>query len=180
MLSAARETHVTGLTATPRRRDGLHPIAEMQLGPVRHVLTLSRVPDAETVARRLVVRQTSVQPESLPCDASIQEVCAALARDNDRNVLIASDVVAAVEAGRRVLVLTERVEQLVWLQDYLIAQAIPVAVLHGGLGAKNRKKVPVPETLASVFRKLWPVPAPLAERRPAPAGASCDSSALRG
>lgn len=35
MLSEAKARFVTGLTATPRRRDGLHPITEMQLGPVR-------------------------------------------------------------------------------------------------------------------------------------------------
>ena len=35
VLSEVKARFVTGLTATPRRRDGLHPITEMQLGPVR-------------------------------------------------------------------------------------------------------------------------------------------------
>jgi superfamily II DNA or RNA helicase len=35
VLSNVKAKYVTGLTATPRRRDGHHPIIEMQLGPVR-------------------------------------------------------------------------------------------------------------------------------------------------
>lgn len=35
VLARARARYVTGLTATPRRRDGHHPIIHMQLGPVR-------------------------------------------------------------------------------------------------------------------------------------------------
>ncbi len=35
VLSEVKARFVIGLTATPRRRDGLHPITEMQLGPVR-------------------------------------------------------------------------------------------------------------------------------------------------
>ena len=38
VLSEVRARYVTGLTATPRRRDGLHPIIEMQLGPARYVV----------------------------------------------------------------------------------------------------------------------------------------------
>jgi superfamily II DNA or RNA helicase len=139
VLSAVRATFVTGLTATPRRRDGLHPIAEMQLGPVRHVVALPQESAEEAVNRRLVVRPTGLQPESLPRDASIQEVYAALARHDGRNRQIAADVIVAVLAGRRVLVLTERTEQLNWLADYLIQQEIGVVALHGKLKVKQRK-----------------------------------------
>jgi superfamily II DNA or RNA helicase len=38
VLSEVKARFLTGLTATPRRRDGLHPIAEMQLGPVRFAI----------------------------------------------------------------------------------------------------------------------------------------------
>ena len=36
VLSETRARDVTGLTATPKRPNGLHPIFEMQLGPVRY------------------------------------------------------------------------------------------------------------------------------------------------
>jgi len=139
VLSAVRARFVTGLTATPRRRDGLHPIAEMQLGPVRHVLAPPQEVAENAVARRLLVRPTGLQPESLPRDASIQEIYAALARHDERNRLIAADVLLAVAAGRRVLVLTERTEQLTWLADYLTQQGIEVVALHGKLKVKQRR-----------------------------------------
>ena len=139
VLSAVRAKFVTGLTATPRRRDGLQPIAEMQLGPVRHVVTISGEANEDAVVRRLLVRPTGLQPECLPRDASIQEIYAALARNDDRNRLIAADVVGAVRAGRRVLVLTERTEQLTWFADELLHQGIAVVTLHGKLNVKLRK-----------------------------------------
>ena len=38
VLSEVRARYVTGLTAIPKRRDGQHPIFEMQLGPARYVV----------------------------------------------------------------------------------------------------------------------------------------------
>ncbi|MEO6775634.1 MAG: DEAD/DEAH box helicase family protein [Kofleriaceae bacterium] len=35
VVAAAKARYVVGLTATPKRRDGHHPIVAMQLGPVR-------------------------------------------------------------------------------------------------------------------------------------------------
>ncbi len=139
VLNAVRAKYVTGLTATPRRRDGLHPIAEMQLGPIRHVLEQTEKAESESVARRLVVRNTGVQPESLPRDASIQEVYASLARDEGRNRLIATEIEAAVALGRRVLVLVERTEHLTWFEEFLTRQGVSVQSLHGKLRAKQRK-----------------------------------------
>jgi len=111
----------------------------MQLGPVRHVLAPPQEVAENAVARRLLVRPTGLQPESLPRDASIQEIYAALARHDERNRLIAADVLLAVAAGRRVLVLTERTEQLTWLADYLTQQGIEVVALHGKLKVKQRR-----------------------------------------
>jgi superfamily II DNA or RNA helicase len=56
--------YVTGLTATPRRRDGHHPIIAMQCGPVRH--TLGPEPDVGSAVRRVVIeRRTDFDPR--PC-----------------------------------------------------------------------------------------------------------------
>jgi hypothetical protein len=50
LLREVPARHVTGLTATPRRRDGHHPIIAMQCGPVRHTLTAAHTPAAAFVA----------------------------------------------------------------------------------------------------------------------------------
>ena len=58
VLGEAKARFVTGLTATPRRRDGHHPIIHMQCGPTR----VSVAPNDEAARlpfkRRLIVRET--------------------------------------------------------------------------------------------------------------------------
>ena len=71
---------ITGLTATPQRRDGHHPIITMQCGPVRHTLTRSE--QIETATRRvLVTRDSGFDPSQLPVDPGIQEILSAVAAD---------------------------------------------------------------------------------------------------
>ena len=57
-MSKAR--YVTGLTATPKRRDGRHPIFEMQLGRPRYVVDQRAQSAAQTFQRRLILRKTEV------------------------------------------------------------------------------------------------------------------------
>ena len=38
VLNEVKARYVVGLTATPQRRDGHHPITQMQLGPVRYAV----------------------------------------------------------------------------------------------------------------------------------------------
>ena len=53
--------HITGLTATPRRRDGHQPIIAMQCGPLRH--TISAAHATETAVRRVLIeRRTAFDP----------------------------------------------------------------------------------------------------------------------
>jgi hypothetical protein len=59
VLSEAKARFVIGLTATPRRRDGLHPILEMQLGPVRFAIDPRTQAARRPLEHRLIVRETS-------------------------------------------------------------------------------------------------------------------------
>ncbi len=136
VLNAVRAQFVTGLTATLKRRDGLHPIAEMQLGPVRQVLAQAE-PDASS--RQLIVRPTGLLPEALPRDASIQEIYAALATDTARNTLIAGDIRSAALAGRRVLVLTQRTQHVSIIADLLAQSGVHTVQLHGRLSTVARR-----------------------------------------
>ena len=64
VLGACPARFVTGLTATPYRRDGHHPIIAMQCGPVRH--TISRHATAGGLTMRVVRRDTPFDPAVLP------------------------------------------------------------------------------------------------------------------
>jgi hypothetical protein len=66
VLSEVKARFVTGLTATPRRRDGLHPITEMQLGPVRFAVDARSQAARQSFDHRLIVRQWTVSRRSTP------------------------------------------------------------------------------------------------------------------
>jgi len=130
--------HVTGLTATPRRRDGHHPIIAMQCGPVRHTLTATS--EEAGGARRVVLeRRTVFDPATLPTDPGIQEVLTAIAADADRTRRISDDVLAELAAGRFPLVLTERRAHLDALAALLRDRAPGLVTLHGGMGVRQRR-----------------------------------------
>ena len=130
---------IAGLTATPRRRDGHHPIIAMQCGPVRHTLTRSE--QVETATRRvLITRDSGFDPARLPVDPGIQEILGAVAADEHRTRRIATDVVAELTEHRFPLVLTERREHLNAIADLLKAETDRIVVLHGGMGVKTRRR----------------------------------------
>ena len=138
--------NVTGLTATPERRDGHHPIITMQCGPVRHTITAAA--QVETaVGRILLAREPPFDLTALPPEPGIQEVLTAVAGDRGRTARIAADALAELAEGRYPLVLTERREHLDVLTDLITAQTDRVAVLHGGIGKRARRRVD--ELLAS-------------------------------
>jgi superfamily II DNA or RNA helicase len=138
VLSEVKARFILGLTATPRRRDGHHPIVEMQLGPVRFAIGARAAAAARGFVHRLFVRETEFQAEWSRAQG-IQSLYATLASNEARNALILDDVIGALESGRSPLLLTERRDHL----DYLAAKLRPAArhliVLHGGMTAKERK-----------------------------------------
>ena len=59
VVAAARARYVVGLTATPKRRDGHHPIVEMQLGPVRFAVDAKSQAGRRPFEHRLFARETA-------------------------------------------------------------------------------------------------------------------------
>jgi hypothetical protein len=59
VLREVKARYVVGLTATPHRRDGHHPITEMQLGPIRFKVDAKSHAAARPFDHRLVVRETA-------------------------------------------------------------------------------------------------------------------------
>ena len=139
VLSEVRARYVTGLTATPRRRDGQHPIFEMQLGPARHVADRKSVSAACPFRRRLIVRETNFELAG-ESDQPIQRIYRSLAGDERRNDLILDDVIGSLEAGRSPIVLTERKDHLAFLADRLRSFTKHLIVLKGGVGSKKRRE----------------------------------------
>jgi superfamily II DNA or RNA helicase len=138
VLSEVPARFMVGLTATPQRRDGHHPITEMQLGPVRHKIDVKSRAARRPFDHRLIVRETSFRMIS-EARAGIQELYGALARDEARNRRILDDVIALLEEGRSPIVLTERRDHLQFLAEELRNFARHVVVLRGGMTGKERR-----------------------------------------
>ncbi|MBU4301881.1 MAG: DEAD/DEAH box helicase [Actinobacteria bacterium] len=138
-LGEAKARYVLGLTATPYRRDGHHPIIHMQCGPTRCVIDDSGK-GAGSFKRRLICRQTDFTLPSREVEPTIQEIYAALAADRPRTEMIVKDIVQAVGEGRCPIVLTERTEHLNVLVSCLGESLENVIAMHGRLGARKRRE----------------------------------------
>jgi superfamily II DNA or RNA helicase len=140
VLAEAKARYVVGLTATPQRRDGHHPITEMQLGPVRFAIDPKSQTAQRPFSHTLIVRETAFKTSS-DGTPSIQELFAALAADERRNRLIFDDVIQALEQGRSPILLTERKDHLEYFASRLEKLTRHLIVLQGGMGSKERREV---------------------------------------
>ncbi len=139
VLSEARARYVIGLTATPQRRDGHHPILEMQLGPIRHAVEATYQGVAAPFACRLFVRDTGFRLSPNKADSPIQTIYRELTSDTKRNELILNDVIRAVAEGRSPILLTERKDHLEFFAERLQGFVRHLIVLQGGMTDKERR-----------------------------------------
>ncbi len=141
VLAEAKARYVVGLTATPQRRDGHHPITEMQLGPVRFTIDPRSRAEARPFTQELIVRETGFQLSGVDAAPTIQRLYAALAADERRNSLILDDVIRSLEEGRSPIVLTERLDHLEYLARRLEKFARHLILLRGGMGSRERRRM---------------------------------------
>jgi superfamily II DNA or RNA helicase len=139
VLAAIPAHYITGLTATPYRRDGHQPIIGMQCGPIRHVVDAATTQQQHALDLRVIRRDTSFNPDVLPRESSIQEIYSALAADDDRLELVVSDARRLLGEGRAPMILTERREHLDRLAGQLDGAVPNLVVLHGGVQQKARR-----------------------------------------
>ena len=141
ILKQVTAKYVLGLTATPVRRDGHHPIVAMQCGPIRHKIRPQKAAERAPVPHVIIPRTTRfVLPGDLT-DCKIFDLYAALSRDENRNTLIFNDLMGALEAGRSPLLLTERRDHLEYFARRVKGFARNVIVLKGGMGQNQRREI---------------------------------------
>jgi superfamily II DNA or RNA helicase len=139
VMKQIKAKYVTGLTATPKRRDGHDRILTFQLGPNRFCVDPRNQAAQRPFQHDLIVRETLFRPPSESESAGIQTLYGQLARDPQRNELILDDILRALEDGRSPLVLTERRDHMDFLEERLGPVARNLIALRGGMGAKQRR-----------------------------------------
>ncbi len=140
VLRRVKARFVLGLTATPIRKDGHHPIIFMQCGPVRFRVDARKHAATRPFDHVVIPCPTCFQsPPGV--ELPIQQLYAELIANERRNAQIIRDVLAAVAEGRSPLVLTERKSHADALACALRGKVTHVVVLQGGQDAKARAAV---------------------------------------
>jgi superfamily II DNA or RNA helicase len=148
VLRQVKARYITGLTATPQRKDGHHPIIVMQCGPIRHRVDAKAQALARPFKHFVIPRPTNFRLPPTTEKPEMHELYAALAVNKGRNDLIYVDLLRAIKAGRSPILLTERTSQVDEFAGRLNGLVKHVVVLKGGMGVKQRRAVA--EQLAAI------------------------------
>lgn len=140
VLATTTASRVYGLSATPRRSDGLEGILYMQCGAVVHRVDPRQQAQEQGFARLLEPRFTHIRLAGIEAGSSFNQVLDRLCAHPARNRLIAQDTVLALRAGRRPLVITRRREHATLLAKLILEQGFKVFLLSGAMPARERRE----------------------------------------
>ncbi|MBQ9174341.1 MAG: DEAD/DEAH box helicase family protein [Bacteroidales bacterium] len=143
VLRAVNSRFVYGLTATPRREDGLTRSIFMQLGPIRYRFTAKERAARQGIGHFVYPRFTRyVDPEAFSSDGDRRPYdLRKLATSEGRNAQIISDVEKCLSAGRTPVVITNFREHAKAMADSLLGKADHVFLLRGGESGKRREEI---------------------------------------
>lgn len=137
VLKAAKAKYVYGLSATPVRKDGHHPIIFMQCGPIRYLVDAKSQADKRTFSHFIIPRFTRARA---PAGSGIQELYAAIVKNENRNASLVEDTVQLVREGRSPILLTERKEHAAQLATLLQGKIPNVFLLVGSDKPKEKRE----------------------------------------
>lgn len=144
VLKNVRAKYVYGLTATPIRKDGQHPIIYMQCGNIRYRVSNKELKQNKEMEHTVIVKKTNYKyiSEEPKDKILISEILTDVAKCNYRNNIIIQDIKSVVQQNRIPIVLTERVEHLEILKNKLeeLNLNIPIVIYKGNMGKKKVKE----------------------------------------
>jgi superfamily II DNA or RNA helicase len=143
ILRNVKAKTVYGLSATPARKDGHHPILFMQCGPVVYRDDPKTQAEKRPFGHSVIPRFTSLRiPFSeASSEITIQDIYREITENEARNLQIADDVFRCREEGRNCLVLSERTAHVENLAREIRKRIPSAQVLSGGQGAKKTEEM---------------------------------------
>ena len=139
ILQNVNARYIYGLTATPTRKDGHHPIVFMQCGPIRFHVDPRQEAEKRGFRHYLIPRFTGLKPP-IGCEEwSIQDCYREIVENPIRNKTIVNDVLAAIQLGRHCIILTERASHAQWFFHELETSVSNVILLTGQATAKEQR-----------------------------------------
>ena len=143
ILKTTDAKYIYGLSATPNRKDGHHPILFMHCGPIRYrddakVQAAKRPFDHFIIPRFTPLRSPIDKDEK---EITIQDLYSEIVDHEVRNQLIIDDVVNSYENGRNCIVLSLRTSHVEHLAQKIKEKCPEVLTLMGKMGKKATREV---------------------------------------
>jgi len=143
ILKTTNARYIYGLSATPARKDGHHPILFMHCGPIRYRDNAKKQAESRPFDHYVIPRFTSMR---VPLDSDekevpIQALYAEIVDNDFRNQQIVDDVLTNYKLGRNCIVLTLRTAHVELIAKKLRESVPDVVTLTGGMGVKTTREV---------------------------------------
>jgi superfamily II DNA or RNA helicase len=121
ILGAVNARYVYGLTATPVRHDGQHPVTFMQCGAIRYNISAKEQAAKRNFEHFIIPCFTGFKKPLSQNESNwhITQIYNALAEDEFRNQQIVTDALDAIKTGRTPIILTHRKAHVLRLFDML-------------------------------------------------------------
>lgn len=139
ILKFADTKYVYGLSATPSRQDGHHPLIFMQCGPIRHLVDAKSQAQNRGFSHSIIPRFTSFRSLNSK-EKAITQIYTEITENANRNKQIVSDAIDAVENGRTPIIITERTEHIEILKDMLLGKCENIITLMGKISPKEKRQ----------------------------------------
>ncbi len=139
--------YVYGLTATPKRDDGMEQKVTMQFGGIRHRFTAREKAALQGISHFIRPRFTRLVNLGAPW--SMQEAYRKIISHEERNAMIVEDVLACLQQGKTPLLLTKFKEHAETLRRLLAGKVAHLFVLQGGRSSRES---------ATIRKALYAVP----------------------
>lgn len=124
-----------GLTATPFRK---YSDGKMIFRYIGEMIADIKPTEIESIKRaKIIIRETSFEFPFDPKIDQFENLSKVLIHDTSRNRLIVNDVIAEIKSGRRAIILTERKEHILVLNQFLKHQ-FEVVTLTGDYNNKEK------------------------------------------
>lgn len=143
VLQKVNSKYVYGVTATPKRGDGLESINYMLLGPIRYAYTAKDKARDQGIAHLVYPRFTrTVSPRGVISEKMHPNEAYEILRNNEvRDEQIAADVKECVESGRTPVVLSKYKDHAERLFERVNTYADHVFLMTGNNSKKEHKQI---------------------------------------
>ena len=138
VMKACGSRYILGLTATPKRKDGLEQLLFLQCGPIRHIVP--NLGNAQQSRHVIVTRTEFCASDENGMPLPLHLVWEKLIQSEPRNTIIAEDIVT-LDSARVPLILSDRKEHIKILMRMAEAKAteeILLCSIDGSLSARKR------------------------------------------